>query len=148
MARGYSRDLRERLLQAVTSGLSLGEIARTTGVSPSSLCRWQRKQINGVSLEPGHSDTPERAVCRAVFHDSPGEHLADTREILEFLNGGRVDVQQTIARAAADSGTSARSRFTHGRYDNALAITYPPREIQLGEVGRPGKSTCRICHIA
>ncbi|CAA9548724.1 MAG: hypothetical protein AVDCRST_MAG43-864 [uncultured Thermomicrobiales bacterium] len=52
MARGYSRDRRERLLQAMASGLSAVEIARTTGVSTSSLRRWKRKQAAGESLEP------------------------------------------------------------------------------------------------
>ena len=53
MARGYSRDLRERLLQALASGLSAAEIARTTGVSPSSLRRWKQKPAAGASLAPG-----------------------------------------------------------------------------------------------
>ncbi len=62
MARGYSRDLRERLLRAVASGLSAGEIARTTGVSPSSLRRWKRKQVAGASLEPGTSPGGPRKI--------------------------------------------------------------------------------------
>ena len=62
MARGYSRDLRERLLQALASGLSAVEIARTTGVSPSSLRRWKRKQAAGVALDPGASPGGPRKI--------------------------------------------------------------------------------------
>ena len=62
MARGYSRDLRERLLQALASGLSAAEIARTTGVSPSSLRRWKQKQAAGVSLTPGVSPGGPRKI--------------------------------------------------------------------------------------
>jgi transposase len=53
MPRGYSRDLRERLLQAVTSGLSLSEVAARTGVSARTLSRWCQKQAHGESLEIG-----------------------------------------------------------------------------------------------
>lgn len=62
MARGYSRDLRERLLQAITSGLSVSEVARRTGVSPKSLHRWQEKQAQGRSLEPGRPTGGPRKI--------------------------------------------------------------------------------------
>ena len=62
MARGYSRDLRERLLQALASGLSAVEVARSTGVSVSSLHRWQRKAAAGQSLEPGRSPGGPRKI--------------------------------------------------------------------------------------
>jgi transposase len=65
MARGYSRDLRERLLRARASGLSAVEIARTTGVSPSSLGRWQQKHAAGASLDPGHSPGGPRKITTA-----------------------------------------------------------------------------------
>ncbi len=65
MARGYSRDLRERLLQALASGLSAVEIARTTGVSLSSLRRWKQKQAAGVSLTPGVSPGGPRKISAA-----------------------------------------------------------------------------------
>ncbi len=62
MARGYSRDLRERLVQAVASGLSVVEVARRTGVSPSSLRRWKHKAAAGTSLEPGTSPGGPRKI--------------------------------------------------------------------------------------
>ena len=62
MARGYSRDLRERLLQALASGLSAVEIARTTGVSTSSLGRWKGKQARGEPLDPGTSPGGPRKI--------------------------------------------------------------------------------------
>lgn len=62
MPRGYSRDLRERLLQAVTSGLAVSEIATRTGVSAKSLRRWQEKAAVGQSLEPGRSTGRPRAI--------------------------------------------------------------------------------------
>lgn len=62
MARGYSRDLRERLLQAVTSGRSVGEIGGITGVSVSSLYRWKRKVAAGEALDPGRSPGAPRKI--------------------------------------------------------------------------------------
>lgn len=64
MPRGYSRDLRERLVRAVTSGLSPAEIQHTTGVSPNSISRWKRKQAAGASLEPGRAPGPRHKVGR------------------------------------------------------------------------------------
>ncbi len=62
MARGYSRDLRERLLQAVASGLSVVEVARITGVSESTIGRYKRKATMGASLEPGASPGGPRKI--------------------------------------------------------------------------------------
>ena len=62
MPRGYSRDLRERLLQAVASGLSVSEIATRTGVSAKSIRRWREKAAVGQSLEPGRSTGRPRVI--------------------------------------------------------------------------------------
>lgn len=63
MARGYSRDLRERLLQAVASGLAVVEVARITGVSESTIGRYKRKAAAGESLEPGTSPGGPRKIA-------------------------------------------------------------------------------------
>lgn len=65
MARGYSRDLRERLLQAVASGLSVVEVARITGVSASTIGRYRRTAAAGTSLEPGRSPGGPRKITAA-----------------------------------------------------------------------------------
>jgi transposase len=62
MARAYSRDLRERLLQALASGLPAVEVAQRTSVSVSSLHRWQGKAAAGQSLEPGRSPGGPRKI--------------------------------------------------------------------------------------
>lgn len=48
----YSRDLRERLLDACGAGHSSAEIARTLHVSERSLRRWRGRLRDGLSLEP------------------------------------------------------------------------------------------------
>ncbi len=63
MPRGYSRDLRERLLQARAAGLSAAEIERTMGVSPSSLSRWTRTKAAGRALDPGRAPGRSRRIA-------------------------------------------------------------------------------------
>jgi transposase len=46
----------------MASGLSAVEIARTIGVSVSSLGRWKRKQAAGESLEPATSPGGPRKI--------------------------------------------------------------------------------------
>lgn len=76
MPRGYSRDLRERLVQAVASGLSVVEVARTMGVSPSSVHRYRRKAAAGASLEPGTSPGGPRKIGPAAEPDLRGQVAA------------------------------------------------------------------------
>jgi transposase len=66
MPRGYSRDLRERLLTMVASGLSVVEIAHRTQISPSSLQRWKRKVAAGEPLDPGVSPGGPRKIGPAA----------------------------------------------------------------------------------
>ncbi len=63
MPRSYSRDLRERLLQARSAGLSAPEIARVTGVSADSVRRWARAHAAGRSLAPGQSPGRPRRIA-------------------------------------------------------------------------------------
>jgi len=48
--------------RAEASGLSTAEIKRTTGVSPNSTGRWERRQVAGESLEPGHPPGPPHQI--------------------------------------------------------------------------------------
>ncbi len=116
MARGYSRDLRERLLQAWASGLSAAEIARTTGVSPSSLRRWKQKQIGGASLEPGVSPGGPRKISaadepalRAQVAATPDATLAEHGA--QWVGDGHVPVSiSTMGRALERLGLSLKKR--------------------------------------
>jgi len=65
MPRSYSRDLRERLVQARASGLSATEIARVTGVSARSVRRWTRIDAAGHSLAPGRAPGRARRIVPA-----------------------------------------------------------------------------------
>lgn len=114
MARGYSRDLRERLVQAVTSGLPLVEVARRTGVSPSSLRRWKAKQAVGASLAPGASPGGPRKIgataepaLRAQVAASPDATLAEHCAQWVATGQGTVSVS-TMRRALHRLGLSLK----------------------------------------
>jgi len=54
-------------------------------------------------------DPPERAVDLSVFNDPGSHHFADVRNALEFVEGGRVDVDRVfgggyIRGSQSDSG--------------------------------------------
>lgn len=62
MPRAYSVDLREKALQAVTSGRSVAEVAALFGVSRESIYRWRTKQATTGSLVPGTAAGRPRAL--------------------------------------------------------------------------------------
>ena len=116
MARGYSRDLRERLLRALASGLSAVEIARATGVSPSSLRRWKQKQAAGESLDPGTSPggprkirTDDEPALRAQVAARPDATLAE--QCAQWAAAGHAAVSEaTMSRALARLGLPLKKR--------------------------------------
>ncbi|HEV2125596.1 MAG TPA: transposase [Chloroflexota bacterium] len=116
MPRGYSRDLRERLLQAVTSGVPLVEIERTTGVSSRSLQRWRRKADAGMALGPGTSPGRPPAVTldedealRAQVTASPDATLAE--HCAQWAAAGYASVSvPTMCRTLARLGMTRKKR--------------------------------------
>jgi transposase len=62
MPRAYSVDLRERSLHAMTSGMSMTEVARLFGVSRYTLYRWRQQQQTTGSVEPGQSSGRPRRI--------------------------------------------------------------------------------------
>lgn len=63
MARAYSLDLRERVLQAEAAGLPASEIERTFGISRRTLRRWHQRQTASGSLVPGRSPGRPRTIA-------------------------------------------------------------------------------------
>lgn len=116
MARGYARDLRERLLQAVASGLAVVEIARMMDVSSSSVHRWKRKAATGASLDPGTSpggprkigladEDALRAQVTAVPDATLAEHCAEGA-----ATGHAVVSRATMSRALHRLGLPLKKR--------------------------------------
>lgn len=116
MPRAYSRDLRERLLQAVTSGLAVVEVARITGVSESTIRRYRRTAAGGMSLDPGISPGGPRkipradeAALRAQVMAAPDATLAEHCQT--WVAAGHVPVSvATMSRALARLGLPLKKR--------------------------------------
>lgn len=116
MARGYSRDLRERLLTMVLSGLSVAEVARRTRISQSSLWRWRARVATDQSLEPGHSPGGPRkigpaqeAMLRAQVVTTPDATLAE--HCVAWAAAGQPPVSvATMSRALQRLGLSLKKR--------------------------------------
>lgn len=116
MARGYSRDLRERLLQAVASGLSVVEVARITGVSESTIGRYRRKAAAGEPLEPGVSPggprkitSEEENALRAQVAAHPDATLAE--HCAHWTAAGHAVVScATMSRALVRLGLPLKKR--------------------------------------
>lgn len=69
MPRAYSVDLREKALQAVTSGRCVAEVAALFGVSRESIYRWQRQHAATGSVTPGTATGRPRALNPAQEAD-------------------------------------------------------------------------------
>jgi transposase len=116
MPRGYSRDLRERLLTLLESGLSVAEVARRTRVSESSLWRWRAKAATGQSLEPGHSPGGPRKIgpdeedaLRAQVAATPDATLAE--HCTAWATSGHEDVSvSTMDRTLVRLGLPLKKR--------------------------------------
>src|SRR5215212_12184529 len=67
MARAYSVDLRERLLQARDAGLAPVEIERLLGISRRTQRRWARQQADRGTLAPGRSTGRPPKIAQAAY---------------------------------------------------------------------------------
>ena len=116
MPRGYSRDLRERLLALVASGMSVAEVARRTNVSRSSLWRWCHLAAEGQSLDPKHSPGGPRKIgpeqedaLRAQVDATPDATLAEHGAAWAAAGHGHVRVS-TMNRALDRLGLPLKKR--------------------------------------
>ena len=110
MPAAYSRDLRERLLEATDAGHTTAEIARTMHVSESSLRRWRARRRRGEDLTaraiPGRprllSAAHEDALVAQVA-DAPDATLAEHRDRFVAEHGQPVSVW-TVGRVLRRRG--------------------------------------------
>ena len=116
MPRGYSRDLRERFLQAVASGLSVREVATHTGVSAKSIRRWLAKDAAGQSLDPGRAPGRPRVITpgledalREQVRATPDATLAE--QCAQWAAAGHAPVSTaTMSRQLARQGLPLKKR--------------------------------------
>ena len=137
MARAYSQDLRDRVIDAVASeGLSRRAAARRFGVSPASaikwLQRWHRTGERGSAGTGGHRPSkvkPERAWLLAEIAAQPGHHA------------GRVG-SPVVGRAGREGGHRDAVPVLHRRRDQLQKKVWrpPSRSGPLSRGSAPGGS--------
>src|SRR4051812_3238462 len=101
--KAYSEDLRRKIVQAVGGGMGKSEVARTLGVSLSSIKRYVGMAHQGRSLTPKKPpglrpkiDEQGKRLLQADLKERPAATLPQRREFLQRMAGGR-------ARGSSDS---------------------------------------------
>jgi transposase len=106
MMKAYSKDLREKIVDAIAQqGMPKTEAARTFGVGISTVKRYMSKAQRGESLEPGKAPgrapkigERERKLLEEDLKERPFARLSERCDYLQALSGIRVS-RSTVCRA-------------------------------------------------
>jgi transposase len=107
--RGYSIDLRERIVRALDDGMTKSEAARTFKVSRATVQRYDRHRDHALAINPARSGPtarigPEQRVAlERQLAAAPGATLAEHCALWEASHRVRVSVA-TMSRAFARFG--------------------------------------------
>jgi transposase len=111
---GYSEDLRQRIVEAVESGMSKAQAARTFSVSLSSVKRYVNKAERGESLAPKKRtgsapklDEKANKLLEDDLQERPYLTLQDRCEYIEVMTGLSVS-RSTMCRAIARIGPTRK----------------------------------------
>jgi transposase len=123
--KAYSEDLRRKVVEAVHRGMGKGEVARSFGVSLSSVKRYVAKADQGDSLSPRkhpgpHPKLDERArrLLEADVEERPALSLRERGGFLERVAGIRVS-ESTLSRLLRRMGFSPKE----GRWVRARGMS-------------------------
>jgi transposase len=112
--RGYSEDLRRRIVSAVERGMSKAQAARTFSVSLSSVKRYVNKAQRGEPLapkkRPGSAPKLDEKTMKLLEEDlkeRPYATLQERREYMEAMTGLSVS-RSTMCRAIARIGSTRK----------------------------------------
>ena len=112
--KAYSEDLRRKIVQVVSGGMGKSEVARTLGVSLSSIKRYVGMAHQGSSLTPKKPpglrpkiDEQGKRLLQADLKERPAATLPQRREFLQRMAGVRVS-DSTISRAIKRLGWSRK----------------------------------------
>jgi transposase len=112
--RGYSEDLRRRIVSSVEDGMSKAQAARTFSVSLSSVKRYVQKAHCGESLapkkRPGSAPKLDEMAMKLLEDDlteRPFVSLQERCEYMEAISGISVS-RSTMCRAIARIGPTRK----------------------------------------
>jgi transposase len=112
--KAYSKDLRQKIVDAIEQGMPKARAARTFGVGISTLKRYATKVQRGESLEPGKAagkapkiDERVEKLLEADLEERPFATLRERCEYVEALSGVSVS-RSTMCRAIARIGSTRK----------------------------------------
>jgi|SRR5215207_9366760 len=113
----YSVDLRERIIAAVTSGMSRKDVVRTFQISAATLGRYLKQQRETGDLTPRHHTggrqkqiaSEHHAALQELIAAAPDATLAETCQQWQQHTGVLLS-QSTMSRALATIGWTRKKR--------------------------------------
>jgi transposase len=110
----YSEDLRKKIVEALRRGATKSEVARTFGVSRSSVKRYAKLAQEGRPLapkrRPGSKPKMDESACRllkADLEERPAATLSERRAFLRRAAGVSVS-ESTVSRMLRRLGWSRK----------------------------------------
>jgi transposase len=112
--KAYSKDLRQKIVDAIERGMPKTEAARTFGVGISSVKRYATKAQKGESLEPGKApgkrpkmDERVSKLLEEDLKERPFVTLQQRCDYIEAISGVSVS-RSTMCRAIARIGSTRK----------------------------------------
>ena len=112
--KAYSKDLREKIVDAIGRGMPKAQAARTFGVGISTVKRYATKAQRREPLEPGKPpgkrpkmDEPVRKLLEEDLMERPFVTLRERCDYVEAISGLSVS-RSTMCRAIARIGSTRK----------------------------------------
>ncbi len=112
--KAYSKDLRQKIVNALSRGMPKAQAARTFGVGISTVKRYATKAQRGEPLEPGKApgkrpkiDEPVRKLLEEDLNERPFVTLGERCDYIETISGVSVS-RSTMCRAVARLGSTRK----------------------------------------
>ncbi len=112
--KAYSKDLRQKIVDALGRGMSKAQAARTFGVGISTVKRYATKAQRGEPLEPGKApgkppkmDERVNKLLEEDLKERPFATLGERCEYVEVVSGVSVS-RSTMCRAIARIGSTRK----------------------------------------
>ena len=112
--KAYSKDLRQKIGDALRRGMSKAQAARTFGVGISTVKRYSTKAQRGEPLEPGKApgkrpkmDERVRKLLEEDLKQRPFVTLRERCDYVEAISGVSVS-RSTLCRAIARIGSTRK----------------------------------------
>ena len=112
--KAYSKDLRQKIVDAIEQGMPKAEAARTFGIGISTVKRYATKAQRGEPLEPGKApgkppkmDQRVRKLLEEDLKERPFVTLRERCDYVEAISGVWVS-RSTMCRAIARIGSTRK----------------------------------------